>query len=105
MKNPHAASTAEQLMRSRYTAYTLRCESYLLKSWHASTRPQQLELDKDPVKWIGLKVIKTDGGMAGDTEGIVEFVARYKVNGKAHRLQEISRFVYEQGQWFYVEAT
>lgn len=92
-------------MRSRYTAYTLSFESYLLNSWHASTRPQQLELDKDPVKWIGLKVLNTYGGMAGDAEGTVEFVTRYKVNGKAHRLQEISRFVYEQGQWLYVEAT
>lgn len=99
------AATAEQLMRSRYTAYVRGDERYLLDTWHASTRPAQLNLNQPPVpNWLGLKIIRTEAGKETDTTGIVEFVARYKVGGKAHRLHEVSRFVQEQGRWYYVEG-
>ncbi|MBU0688078.1 MAG: SEC-C domain-containing protein [Gammaproteobacteria bacterium] len=97
------APTAEALMRSRYTAYTLLNESYLLASWHPSTRPDSLGLaDEAPTKWIGLDVKRHE--QQDEAHAIVEFAARYKVNGKAHRLQEVSRFVREAGQWFYVDG-
>lgn len=96
------AETAEQLMRSRYTAYVLQREDYLLRTWHASTRPLKLNMDK--VQWLGLQLQRTQAGKVLDREGIVEFVARYKRQGRAERLHETSRFVREEGQWFYVDA-
>jgi len=97
------APTAEALMRSRYTAYTLLLEEYLLATWHTSTRPTSLDLAAEAAtKWIGLEVKRHE---QQDTDhAIVEFVARYKVNGRAHRLHEVSRFVHEDGRWFYVDG-
>ena len=95
--------SAETLMRSRYTAYTLLREDYLLATWHPSTRPVALGLADDvATKWLGLEV-KRHAMMQTD-QALVEFVARYKVNGRAHRLHEASRFVLENGRWFYVEG-
>lgn len=97
------APTAEALMRSRYTAYTLLREDYLLATWHTSTRPASLDLAADvATKWIGLEVKRYEQQDAD--HAIVEFVARYKVNGHAHRLHEVSRFVREDGKWFYVDG-
>ena len=95
------APTAESLMRSRYTAYTLGREDYLLATWHHSTRPSLLELSAEPYsKWLGLEVKRHE--QPDSDHAVVEFVARYKVGGRAHRLHEVSRFVREEGQWFYV---
>jgi SEC-C motif domain protein len=94
--------SAEQLMRSRYTAYTLHKESYLKATWHASTRPTDDIAQDDGTKWLGLEVRKHIP--AGDT-ATVEFVARYKLGGRAHRLHEVSRFVREDGRWFYVDGS
>lgn len=97
------APTAEALMRSRYTAYTQLREDYLLATWHISTRPASLDLAADvATKWIGLEVKRHEQQDAD--HAIVEFVARYKVNGRAHRLHEVSRFVREGGRWFYVDG-
>lgn len=97
------AQTAEQLMRSRYTAYVLKDKPYLLHTWHPSTRPERVALDEaGPMKWLELKVLRTEAGGEQDEYGIVEFVARYKPAGAAGRLQEVSRFVRERGEWFYV---
>lgn len=94
-------------MRSRYSAFILVREEYLLRTWHESTRPGTLDLSGDAgtVNWLGLKIVRTEAGGPGDTRGVVEFVARYKVGGKAHRLHETSRFVREGGQWFYLDGT
>lgn len=90
-------------MRSRYTAYVLKLESYLLQTWHPSTRPNALELAEDTnTKWLGLDVkahIITDESIA-----TVEFVARYKIAGKAERLHEISDFIKINGQWYYIDG-
>jgi SEC-C motif-containing protein len=95
--------TAEELMRSRYTAYTQRNEPYLKATWHASTRPDDpVTQDDEGMKWLGLEVRKH--APAGD-DATVEFVARYKVGGRAHRLHEVSRFVREEGRWFYVDGS
>jgi len=92
-------------MRSRYTAYVLTREEYLWNTWHVSTRPAQIGLEVgNPVQWLGLTIQRTEAGTSADSEGVVEFVARYKVNGKAGRLQETSRFLKENGQWFYVDG-
>lgn len=98
-------ATAEKLMRSRYTGYVLVKEPYLLSCWHESTRPESLDLAADsPVKWIGLEIRAASGGKKADSEGTVEYVARYKVAGKAYRLHEISRFVKQDDRWFYVDG-
>ena len=95
--------TAEQLMRSRYTAFALNNIAYLEKSWHPTTRPATIETD-EKVRWLGLKIKRTGQGGADDDQGIVEFVARFKIDGRGHRLHEISRFVKENGQWLYLDG-
>ncbi len=98
-----AALTAEALMRSRYTAYTLSREDYLLATWHPSTRPARLDLAQEaPAKWLGLDVKRRE--RQDEDHAIVEFVARYKVNGRAFRMHETSRFVREEGRWYYVDG-
>ena len=94
------AETAEALMRSRYCAYVIGDLDYLLYSWHSRTRPVELAPGQD--QWIKLKIIATEAGQPGDDQGMVEFVAVYKVNGRAERLQERSRFGRENGRWCYL---
>lgn len=90
-------------MRSRYTAYVLGNEPYLLTTWHPTTRPAALRLDEEPrPRWIGLTVKRHE--IQDADHAIVEFVARYKINGRAFRLHETSRFVRAEGRWFYVEG-
>ena len=97
------APTAETLMRSRYTAYTLLRENYVLSTWHSSTRPAQLGLTEDASsKWLGLDVKRLE--QQDVDHAIVEFVAKYKTNGRAFRLHETSRFVREDGCWFYIDG-
>jgi SEC-C motif-containing protein len=96
-----AAATAEALMRSRYSAYVLGDADHLRASWHPTSRPERIELD-DQTRWLGLKVLSSTGGGARDRDGTVEFVARYKIGGRAYRLHEISRFLREGGRWTYV---
>ncbi len=97
------APTAEALMRSRYTAYTLQREDYLIATWHPSTRPADLGLAGEAAtKWLGLDIRRHEQSDADNA--IVEFIARYKINGRAHRLHETSRFVREDGRWFYVDG-
>lgn len=95
-----AAPSAEALMRSRYSAYVLALDPYLLATWHASTRPESVEFEPG-LKWLGLEVrrAREDGDAA-----TVEFVARSKLAGRAFRLHETSRFVREDGRWFYVDG-
>lgn len=99
------APDAETLMRSRYTAYVLNNEAYLLASWHASTRPASLDLSNPAAQpapqWLGLEVKQF---IPAGNAATVEFVARYRRNGRAVRLHEVSRFVREDGRWFYVDG-
>ena len=90
-------------MRSRFTAYTRRNGEYLRDTWHPTTRRHEIGLD-EPVKWLDLKILGTEAGGPGDRSGRVRFVARYKLNGRAHRLQENSRFQRHGGRWFYVDG-
>lgn len=92
-------------MRSRYTGYVQGRQDWLLATWHPDTRPDLLDLaDQGAVKWLGLKVVRVVDGGESDTQGVVEFVARYKVGGRAQRIHEVSRFRREQGSWLYVDA-
>ncbi|MDG1113059.1 MAG: YchJ family metal-binding protein [Pseudomonadales bacterium] len=97
------AETCERLMRARYTAYVQRNESFLIASWHPSTRPKTVPFDA-LTHWVGLKVIHSQGG-ASHTSGEVEFIATFKHQGKAYKMHERSAFVREQGQWFYFDGT
>ncbi len=92
---------AEHLMRSRYSAFVLERADYLLATWHPSTRPASLDFDEG-TKWLGLEVREHKATGADAAE--VEFVARYRVQGRAVRLHERSRFVREDGRWFYVDG-
>ena len=89
-------------MRSRYSAYVLKLEPYVLATWHPDTRPNALDLAQDSTQWCGLE-IKHHARQTADT-ATVEFVARYKINGRADRLHETSRFVRQAGQWLYVDG-
>lgn len=96
------APTAEALMRSRYVAYALGLEPYLLETWHISTRPAELKLDEDPPRWLGLSIKRYERQEID--LATVEFVARYKIGGRAYRLHETSRFVREGGRWLYLDG-
>lgn len=90
-------------MRSRYSAFVLKLEPYLLASWHPSTRPAALDLASEPAtQWLELAIKRHE--QVDETRALVEFVARYKVNGRAHRLHEVSRFIREDGRWFYLDG-
>lgn len=89
-------------MRSRFSAFARGEAEYLLRSWHASTRPDGLELD-DGLRWYRLDVESTERGGPFDREGVVEFTAHYK-GAERGSLHEVSRFVRESGEWFYVAA-
>ncbi len=99
--NGIAAPTAEALMRSRYTAFALGLEEYLLQTWHPETRPSTLNLAEDAAtKWLGLQVKNTAN--ISEKKATVEFVARYKIAGKAERLHELSEFERIEGRWYYL---
>ena len=88
-------------MRSRYSAFARQDAAYLLATWHPSTRPAQLALEPG-THWLGLAV--RAHRLLDDSRAEVEFVARYRVQGRAVRLHENSRFVREGGRWFYVDG-
>jgi len=90
-------------MRSRYSAFVLCDEAYLLATWHPDTRPASLGFDQEPAtKWLGLAVKRHED--ASDGRAMVEFVARYKIGGRAHRLHETSRFLLKHGRWWYLDG-
>lgn len=87
-------------MRSRYAAFVLRIEAYLLDTWHPSTRPKSIDFLAQQ-KWLGLKIVEQQG--TGEHTAEVEFIARYRIGGgSAARLHERSRFVREERGWLYV---
>lgn len=99
------AQTAEQLMRSRFTAYYRKNLDYLLFSWHPDTRPAQMGPDElEGIKWLDLTITDRQQGQASDSEGTVSFSARFKIGGKAGRLREKSRFVRLDGYWYYLDG-
>ncbi|UOY02385.1 YchJ family protein [Blastococcus sp. PRF04-17] len=97
------AATAEQLMRSRYSAFVTGDAGYLQRTWHSSTRPHRLHLDRS-LRWTGLAVLATTGGSLLAAEGTVEFRASYLREGRPGAQHETSRFVREGGQWRYLDG-
>ncbi|KQV83105.1 YchJ family protein [Rhizobacter sp. Root1221] len=96
------APTAEALMRSRYSAFVRGDHPYLLATWFTGTRPADLEPGPPDLRWLGLDVRRH--AEQDPDHATVEFVARSKLGGRAHRLHETSRFVRQDGRWFYVDG-
>lgn len=102
------AETAERLMRARYSAYVKNNKEYLLKSWHLSTRPnaEEFVLDSNSeFRWLDLQVIKTEAGLEDDPEGMVHFQAQYRFQGQLGQMNEASKFVKENNEWFYIDGS
>ena len=95
------APDAQSLMRSRYSAFVRGDAAYLLATWHASRRPASLELD-DGIQWLGLELRRHR--LTGTESAEVEFVARFRIAGRAVRQHERSRFVREGGRWYYLDG-
>ena len=95
------APDAQALMRSRYSAYVLARHDYLLCTWHPSTRPLSINVEPG-LRWLGLQV--RQDRLVDASHATVEFVARCKLAGRAQRLHETSRFVFEGGRWFYLDG-
>ena len=96
------APDAQSLMRSRYSAFVLCNEPYLLATWHPGRRPQSIPFNRNQ-KWLGLRIV--EARVTGEATAEVEFIARSRVsNAAAVRQHERSRFVREGGSWFYVDG-
>jgi SEC-C motif-containing protein len=96
--------TAEALMRSRFDAFRRGDAAWLLRTWHPSTRPQALDLSDNP-RWRGLQIVDTVAGGLHDDTGVVEFRATYLDEGMdVGVMEERSRFVREDGRWFYLDG-
>lgn len=97
-------TTAEDLMRSRYTAFVRMNKDYLSKTWHPKTRPEAIHLSPEQI-WLGLTIESTkDGGPLHD-RGIVEFSARSIEGGIEDVMHEASEFIRVDGKWLYVDDT
>lgn len=94
--------TAEALMRARYSAFVLRLETYLWQTWAPEHRPGSPLIDPAATQWLGLEVKACQ--ILGDNRATVEFVVRFKQNGRAHRLHERSDFERRDNQWLYLKA-
>jgi SEC-C motif-containing protein len=103
--------TAEQLMRSRYSAFCMANGEYLHKSHHSTTRPKSKSERKEIVTWaksviwIKLEIIATSAGLENDDFGTVEFKAFYIENGTPGVIHEKSNFEKENEHWVYVDGT
>ncbi len=92
-------------MRARYSAFVVGDEAFLQNSWHPSTRPSRvLDNNTDITHWSGLKVMGCNAGGENDTDGTVEFIARFEVHNQAGQLHEVSTFRREDGHWYYVDG-
>lgn len=101
---PQEPATAEELMRSRFAAFRREDEDWLLRTWHPTTRPAQVDLSDNP-PWRGLQIIDTVAGGVDDDTGVVEFRATYLADtGGIGVMQERSRFVREDRRWFYLDG-
>nr|MCW2729183.1 hypothetical protein [Aeromicrobium sp.] len=98
------AQTAEQLMRSRFSAFAVSRPDYLLETWDRTTRPATLKLDAD-LRWYRLDVLATSAGGPFDTTGVVEFTAFYRSPTGAGSQHEVSRFTRQDGRWQYLDGT
>lgn len=101
--NEATAPTAEALMRSRFSAFAVGDLPYLLATWHPNTRPAVLDPSPDHT-WIDLEVIEVERGGMLDNDGVVDFVARYRLDGLEGELRERSTFSRHERRWVYVSG-
>jgi SEC-C motif-containing protein len=101
--NGAAAPTPEALMRSRYTAYALRNGDYVSATWHPSSRPARLDLKTEATRWLGLTLVEAPPPNPDGT-GEVEFSADFIADGCRQTLHETSRFLREDGRWYYLDG-
>jgi SEC-C motif domain protein len=97
------ASTAEQLMRSRYSAYAVGRLDHVFRTWHPRTRPEEIE-PAPGLAWTGLTILDTEAGQPGDEQGVVEFEAAYRTAAGPGVLHERSRFTRRAGRWVYLDG-
>lgn len=97
------ADTAEELMRSRYSAYAAERPDYIWATWHPSTRSAEPASDLGP-EWFGLEIIDVVDGQPGDDTGEIEFRAYYRENQRTGTLHERSRFAVRARRWFYLDG-
>lgn len=98
------AASAEALMRSRFAAFALGLDDYLLRSWHARTRPAALDTAADGIRWRSLEILDVVDGGPDDAAGEVEFLARGEGPDGPIELRERSRFVRRGGRWQYLDG-
>jgi len=98
--NRAQATTAEQLMRSRYSAYALGRLDHVFRTWHPATRPTEVE-PVPGLTWTGLTVRCTELGQPGDDDGIVEYDAAYRTAAGPGVQHERSHFARRAGRWLY----
>lgn len=96
-------NSAEQLMRSRYSAYVLNLIDYISDTWHPATRPYLAHLTAQPVQWIKLTVNKAWQDLPAN-QAFVDFDAFYEINGQFQKMHEVSRFVFINERWFYIDG-
>jgi len=97
------AETAEELMRSRYSAYCVGDFEYVWKTWHPRTRAEQ-PVSGDGPTWMGLQIVDVVAGQPGDEHGEVEFRAYYREGRRTGTLHERSRFAVRARRWFYLDG-
>lgn len=98
-------TTAETLMRSRYSAYVLKNADYLIYSHHPKQhrRDDRTSLEQlfENIRWEGLEIISTSQGQPDDAIGKVEFKAHYLIDAERSCMHERSRFRRYEGRWVY----
>jgi len=96
--------TAEQLMRSRYVAYALNMEAYLLNTWADVSRPAHIDVENG-LSWQSLKILKTKKGLKKDSKGWVKFTAVYQVGFEQNEMTENSKFIRNNAlHWVYLDC-
>jgi len=97
-------STAEQLMRSRFTAYAKQNSAYLQATWEVNKRPAKIDFSKETAHWQRLEIVSVKKGGLHDSKGVVEFKAFYSIDGDEAVMNEISRFKKMENRWLYVDG-
>lgn len=108
LSGSQVAPDPSHLMRSRYSAFVMKDAEYLISTWHpncqAATFSPEIEAGFTRTQWLGLTVFEHAAGK-NDSEGYVSFIARFNEDGKAGAIIERSRFLKENGRWYYIDGT
>ena len=102
-KKQSTPATAEALMRSRYSAYTLNLANYIYETWHPSTRPTLSSLKNNNALWIKL-IVNNAVASKNNDEAFIDFNAFYQINDQLFNMHEISHFLKIKNLWLYVDG-